>query len=375
MSKNYSLNNETYLVKQNVNSALNMLSELYSSLIDQNQKMSFVPSVMLWGAPGVGKSQLVYQLGAKLESATGKKVTVTDVRLMLYNPIDLRGIPTANADKTLAVWLKPKVFDMDESSNVINILFLDELSACTQSVQAAAYQITLDRVIGEHKLPDNCIVIAAGNRGTDNSVSYRMPRALANRLCHFEIIPSFSSWVSWAEKNKIDNRIIKFLKMRNDCFYCEPEDMNEQAYPTPRSWEMASNIIRAFNGDAEKAKNMIMGCVGISAATDFFTWYRSDKRIPEVRDIFSGKNPDPPESTDEIFAMVSSMTAYAREHISDIKQISNAIEYTFRIPADFSVTFVKSLLSIDTDFSKKLLELPVFKKWLEKRGRMLNGII
>ena len=88
---------------------------------------------------------------------------MTDVRLLLFNPVDLRGIPAANADRTLAVWLKPKIFQMDESENVLNLLFLDEISAAPPSVQAAAYQITLDRMVGEHRLPENCIVIAAGD--------------------------------------------------------------------------------------------------------------------------------------------------------------------------------------------------------------------
>ena len=127
---------------------------------------------MLWGPPGVGKSQGVRQIASEIREKTGKKVEVTDVRLLLFNPVDLRGIPTANEDKTLAVWLKPKIFQMDPSEDVINFLFLDEISAAPQSVQAAAYQITLDRTVGEHKLPENCVVIAAGNRVTDRSVAY-----------------------------------------------------------------------------------------------------------------------------------------------------------------------------------------------------------
>lgn len=118
---------------------------------------------MLWGPPGVGKSQGVRQIAEHITEETGKSVAINDVHLLLFNPVDLRGIPTANADKTLAVWLKPKIFQMDESTDTVNILFLDEISAAPPSVQAAAYQITLDRSIGEHRLPDNCIVIAAGN--------------------------------------------------------------------------------------------------------------------------------------------------------------------------------------------------------------------
>ena len=139
----------------NVNEMVAMLSKAYISLIEKDIPFRKFPSVMLWGAPGVGKSQGVRQIADVIEASTNKKVNITDVRLLLFNPIDLRGIPTANADKTLAVWLKPQIFQMDESRDVVNVLFLDEISAAPQSVQAAAYQITLDRTVGEHKLPEN----------------------------------------------------------------------------------------------------------------------------------------------------------------------------------------------------------------------------
>ena len=147
----------------NVNEVIKNLSKVYCTTINNNMPLKVLPSVMLWGAPGVGKSQGIRQLAKEIEQNTNKKVVVTDVRLLLFNPIDLRGIPTANADKTLAIWLKPQIFQMNDDEGVVNILFLDEISAAPQSVQAAAYQITLDRVVGEHKLPENCIVVAAGN--------------------------------------------------------------------------------------------------------------------------------------------------------------------------------------------------------------------
>ena len=175
-----------------VDKMVNRLSDAYTQLIQNNLPVKTMPSVMLWGPPGVGKSQAVRQIAGAIETRTGKKVKVTDVRLLLFNPIDLRGIPTSNADKTLAVWLKPQIFQMDDSEDIINILFLDEISAAPQSVQAAAYQITLDRVVGEHRLPENCIVIAAGNRTTDKSVAFKMPKALANRLMHIEVEGSFT---------------------------------------------------------------------------------------------------------------------------------------------------------------------------------------
>ena len=129
------------LVQLTIDQMVEQLSEAYSALISAELPLYRFPSVMLWGPPGVGKSQGVRQIARKIEETTRKKVIVTDVRLLLFNPVDLRGIPTANAEKTLAVWLRPKIFDMDASEETVNILFLDEITAAPQSVQAAAYQI------------------------------------------------------------------------------------------------------------------------------------------------------------------------------------------------------------------------------------------
>ena len=119
-----------------VGKLIEVLGSSYCTVINNMLPLKTMPSVMLWGPPGVGKSQAVRQIASVIENSTGKKVNVTDVRLLLFNPIDLRGIPTSNADKTLAVWLKPQIFQMDDSPDVINILFLDEISAAAQEKDA-----------------------------------------------------------------------------------------------------------------------------------------------------------------------------------------------------------------------------------------------
>jgi hypothetical protein len=352
---------------------IELLTECYANVIEKGLPVSVLPSAMLWGPPGIGKSQGVKQFAASLGERTGKHAFVTDVRLILFNPVDLRGIPTANADKTLAVWLKPAVFDMDSSENAFNVLFLDELSAAPPSVQAAAYQIALDRRIGEHVLPDNCIVIAAGNRITDRSVAFKMPKALANRLCHFEIAVDFSTWKDWAVRQSIDSRVLGFLTFKPDRLMCFDAATDELAFPTPRTWEMASNILRYACANEERALPLLAGCIGEGAATEFITWASVFALLPSIEGIFNGTEHTVPRSTDALYALVSSMTAYASEHTDDEDGIERSIAYATRMPPDFTAVLVKDYLRLGESMKSILMRSQTFLSWAGKRKGLLDG--
>jgi hypothetical protein len=351
---------------------IDLLVESYCGVIRNGLDIGILPPPMLWGSPGLGKSQAVRQIGAHIEQETGKKVVVTDVRLILFNPIDLRGIPTANSDKTLAVWLKPAIFDMDERNDVINILLLDEISAAPQSVQAAAYQITLDRKIGEHKLPENCIVIAAGNRVTDKSVAYKMPKALANRLCHFDIGVDFRSWKNWAIKHGLNEKVIGFLSFKPDRLMCFDAAVDELAFATPRSWEMVSNVLNSVSAPPETLFPYIVGCIGEGVATEFITWLDVYKELPDIGDIFAGRVGPVPVLTDTLYALVSSMVTHARGLRDDEDAIENSIVYGTKLPVDFATVLFKDFLEIDPDFKSMVMRSPAFAKWLSSRRRFFD---
>lgn len=365
----------TNIPSMTVDALTDHLANAYTAVIRNGLPIRTMPSVMLWGPPGVGKSQAVRQIANEIGAATGKQVHVTDVRLLLFNPIDLRGIPTANADKTLAVWLRPQIFQMNPSEQVVNILFLDELSAAPQSVQAAAYQITLDRVVGEHRLPENCIVIAAGNRTTDKSVAFKMPKALANRLLHIEVEGSFSAWKHWAIRSGIHEKVIGFLSFRQTFLMGFETSSEDLAFPTPRSWEMVSGLLKGVDGDVEKMYPLIAGIVGTEVALEFRTWVKVWNTLPSMEDIFDGKQPKLPSSTDAMYALTASMTAYARENKDDLPRIANSIAYANRMPPDFGTVLMKDYMYLDKDYKMVLMGIPAFASWLHTKGRLMNGSV
>ena len=356
-----------------VEKTIKHLSNIYCEIVKKGISPKVLPSVMLWGPPGVGKSQAIRQIAKDIKKNTGKETRITDVRLLLFNPIDLRGIPTSNADKTLAIWLKPQIFQMDPSDDIVNILFLDEISAAPQSVQAAAYQITLDRVVGEHKLPDNCIIIAAGNRVTDKSVSFKMPKALANRLLHIEVEGSFESWQNWAVRSGVNPKVIGFLSFRTDKLFGFDPKSDDLAFATPRSWEMVSNLLNNVCDNVETMYPLIAGLIGSGLALEFRSWCKMHFKLPNTEDIFMGKKCDIPKSADTLYAIVSSMTNYAKEHKTDVEQIGNSLTYAAGFPADFISLLIENYENIEEGYNKFLMQIPEYYELSRKRRKVRNG--
>ena len=159
--------------------------------------------VMIWGAPGIGKSDIIQQIGDDL----GRNVI--DLRLLLMEPTDLRGMPYYNKQNNTMEWAPP--VDLPTDPKATDILFLDEMNAAPPAVQAAAYQLILNRKIGNYVLPEGVAIVSAGNRETDRGVTYRMPSPLANRMVHIEMAVNFEDWLSWAVKKEINADVVGYL--------------------------------------------------------------------------------------------------------------------------------------------------------------------
>lgn len=235
-------------------------------------------SVHLWGPPGVGKSALVNDL------AVAEEIEFKDVRMSLLNPVDLRGIPVADLVKQIARWLIPEFMPRKGKG----ILFLDELNVAPPAVQAAAYQLVLDRKVGEYTLPEGWYVIAAGNRASDRALTYEMPSALRNRFVHLEIEPAFGPWRIWAMEHSIDTRVVSFLAWREssdqDALFQFDPKVHVRAFPTPRSWHIVSDLLRA-GADPDTDKDLLAGAVGSGAAMEFYGFCEVMTKLPSADDV------------------------------------------------------------------------------------------
>lgn len=246
--------------------------------------------IFLWGAPGIGKSDIVQQITDSMENAI-----MIDLRLALLEPTDLRGYPFRNPETNQMEWAPPADLPTAEMAEMYDhiVLFLDELNSAPPSVQAAAYQLVLNRRIGQYKLPDNVVIIAAGNRETDRGVTYRMPAPLANRFRHVNMTIDFGDWQKWAINNDVHPDVIGYLSYaKQDLFDFDPKT-SSQAFATPRSWVSGvSNMLYTpgfEDAEVSEQKAEIAGAVGEGMAGKFIEHRRIAKHLPNPSDILEGK--------------------------------------------------------------------------------------
>jgi hypothetical protein len=244
--------------------------------------------VFLWGPPGIGKSELVAEIAQELGGY------MIDLRLGQMEPTDIRGIPFYNKDSGKMDWAEPVDLPTAEfaSQYPVVVLFLDEMNSAAPSVQAAAYQLILNRRVGKYVLPDNVVLVAAGNRESDKGVTYRMPTPLSNRFVHQEMRVDFPSWQEWAVNNGIHSDVVGYLSFaKQDLYDFDPKSAS-RAFATPRSWTFVSQFLEGEDADEDTLMNLIAGTVGEGLAVKFMSHRKIAGRMPKPEDILSGKVKD-----------------------------------------------------------------------------------
>jgi len=277
----------------------------------------------LWGGPGIGKSAVIRQLAAALS------MPLRDIRALLLDPVDLRGLPFLGNDGR-SKWATPEFLPQDGSG----ILFLDELNAAPAMVQASCYQLVLDRKLGEYTLPAGWSIIAAGNRDSDRAVTTRMPTPLRNRFVHLEFEVDMQEWSEWAIQAGVRPEVIAFLRFRSELLNAFDRDAN--AFPSPRSWEFVSRILES-QPEPSIEHELFAGAVGSGAATEFSAFLRMFRELPNIDAILVNPHKEPvPENAAAQYAVASALA-----HRASDTNLDRIGVYLDRMPTEFCVLCVR----------------------------------
>ena len=260
--------------------------------------------VFLWGPPGIGKSEVVADIAQELGGF------MIDLRLGQMDPTDIRGIPFYNKELGKMDWAPPIDLPDEElaSQYPVIVLFLDEMNSAPPGVQSAAYQLILNRRCGKYVLPDNVVMIAAGNRESDKGVTYRMPTPLSNRFVHLEMKVDFPSWHEWAVQNKTHKDVVGYISFAKQDLYDFDAKSSSRAFATPRSWFFVSELLADEDLDDVTATDLIAGTVGEGLAVKFMAHRKISSRLPKPEDILSGKVKDlDVKEVSDLYSLVTSL--------------------------------------------------------------------
>ena len=240
--------------------------------------------LFIWGPPGIGKSELIADI------ARQNNAKLIDIRLSLWDPTDIKGLPYFNPDLKQMCWAPPFELPSEEDATEYSqvVLFLDEMNSAAPAVQAAAYQLILNRRVGTYHLPDNVVIAAAGNRESDRGVTYKMPAPLANRFVHIEMKTDFDEWFKWAIGNRINSEVVGYLSCnKRDLFDFDPKGSG-RAFATPRTWAFVSQLLDDNIGE-KTLTDLVSGTVGEGLALKFMAHRKHSKGMPTPEEVLEGK--------------------------------------------------------------------------------------
>ena len=313
-------------------------------------------NTMIWGGPGIGKSEIPQQVANELN------IPLLDFRANLFDPVDVRGIPYTRDDLSVASgamkitsWAPPDIFPSEETHGPRGLFMIDELPTAPPATQNAFLQLLLTRQVGNYKMPDGWSCLAAGNRLTDGASVYQMPSPVRNRLMHYELEPSLDAWCEWALKNEVNTTLVSFMRYRPNLLYSFKAD--EYAFPTPRSWSFVDKRLRLTkNIDDSRLFFGIAGAVGTGPAGEFLAFAKIADKLPDIDNLIA--NPSsymPSEDPAVLYALTGAVASRA-----EASKLENIMKLGKKIPTEFQVVLVKSILAID----KALFNQPTIQNWI-----------
>ena len=348
--------------------SMNELEEILMTnckMICENPELAMtIPPILIHSSPGVGKSSIVRHVAQKLN------IGFVDVRLAEMESVDIRGLPSVDKDHGVMKWNAPDFWPRDPKSK--GIIFLDELTSCDKSCQVAAYELILDRKIGDfYKVPDGWYIVSAGNLTTDRAVALSMSSALSNRFMHVELEVDDIQWIKWAMMNNIHPSVTGFIQYKPMALFNMEKENLERGWPSPRSWERVSQMTKIYGSNETLLRKIVYGLIGPAKGVEYMEFHKLNKSFNNILDMMYGKIPIKiPEKNDQLYAMCATMV-YNLWRGEDEADEKKRLDGFFKILSNMRPEFV--MMSINNDVyglsedlsaisAKKIYKHPLYQK-------------
>ena len=354
-----------------------LLRHQLKQLFEHPELARELPPLMIWGAPGIGKSTIIRTVAQELG------IGFIDVRLAQREPVDIRGLPVPDTDNNSVRWLVSADWPRDPKSR--GIILFDELTAADRSLQVAAYEFILDRRLGGlYEVPDRWYICAAGNRVEDAAVATTMSSALANRFLHVELREDAELWVRWGLKNDIHPAVLGFIRYRPDLLFHQEHENLERGWPTPRSWARASRMLQTFDrNDAALLDKVIYGLVGNQAGAEFAAFRNIAEEFADVYELMT----DPtrkitiPEKPDRRYAFAAAVVYHlwrGADPAEEEQLLAGFYRIALKMPGDFATMMMMDAMAGNgrggsEECADKLFNHPMYAAWSKQHGKAMRA--
>ena len=320
-------------------------------------KARLVPLIV--GSPGLGKSQICQQIANEFG------LLLIDVRLGQCDVTDLLGFPQIKGDKASYIPMATFPIEGDQIPKGYNgwLLLFDELTSASPSLQAAAYKILLDRMVGNHPLHKNVAIVCAGNLETDNAIVQPMSTALQSRLVHMELVVDAKEWSDWAASAGIDHRITSYINFKPGNLYTFQPDHTDNTYASPRTWEFADRVLKVMEMDSPHLLPMLAGTISEGVAREFLGFCKNFANLPTISEIV--QSPDTitiPREPSILFALTGALS-----HNASMDNFDQLIKFIKRLPLEFQVVCLRETIRRN----KEMLGHKAVQQWIASNATEL----
>lgn len=328
-----------------------------ASMIAKFIKARLVP--MLQGSPGAGKSSIIQAIAKEYN------LKVIDLRLAQCDPTDLLGFPNISGKRAGYLPMDTFPIEGDEipEGYVGWLLFLDEMNSASTAVQAAAYKLILDRMVGQFHLHKNVAIVCAGNLETDNAIVNPMSTAMQSRLVHMELVSDVPEWLDWAYANDIDHRITSYIKWKPGNLYAFSPDHTDKTYACNRTWEFANRVLNVTTDSDPDRLPMLAGTISEGVAREFLGFCKIEQDLPKMTQII--ENPDQitvPDEPSILYALTGAIGQNA-----NTTNLNQLMKFVKRLPKEFQVVTLRELVRRN----KSSMTHPSVQAWINESAMSL----
>lgn len=336
------------------------LSKHISAILKVNE-VAFVA-----GSPGIGKSAVF--------AAVAKEYNLKfiDFRLSMADFTDLVGLPYTDPETNRAAFAPPKLFPLagdalptDENGTSYDgwLISFEEINSAPKSIQAIAYKILHDRMVGDYHLHPAVRLIANGNLESDGAVVEPMSSALASRMIQLETFIEPTSWLKWAMQTDIFSpKVLSYLSYRPNHVHKFDPNSSDKSFPCPRTWSKASKLIALNPDNPMEYRASIEGCVGAAIAADFNAFINYFAKIPNISDVMKDPLNYPLPAREETGVMYAIICSFG-EYDKTVDEYLKIFKYITRFKPEYILLFLR--ISVRTPNGQKVFLDPTVYKAIE----------